>query len=147
MLDLSCAFSCRYTANAPPVSRSGITPATSLMSRSLHTSSTFSSNSTTDCWGDPSNSGINRKSSDLSTPFPLPMAAAVFESFCALITGILYVKQLLQQDIVAYDKNEINEAHILVTLIRQYQFRRLNLVAFSVVPDLSVVDPNSFAAF
>ncbi|KRZ85866.1 hypothetical protein T08_5635 [Trichinella sp. T8] len=39
MLDLSWAFSCRYTANAPPVSRSGITLATSLMSRSLHTSS------------------------------------------------------------------------------------------------------------
>ncbi|KRX51839.1 hypothetical protein T09_2385 [Trichinella sp. T9] len=81
MLDLSWAFSCRYTANAPPVSRSGITLAASLMSRSLHTSSTFSSHSTTDCWGDPSNTGINRKSSDLSTPFPLPMAAIACDKF------------------------------------------------------------------
>ncbi|KRZ81736.1 hypothetical protein T08_15420 [Trichinella sp. T8] len=84
MLDLSWAFSCRYTANAPPVRRSGITLATSLMSRSLHTSSTFSSHSTTDCWGDPSNSGINRKSSDLSTPFRLPMAAIACDKFSHL---------------------------------------------------------------
>ncbi|KRY74549.1 hypothetical protein T4B_10094 [Trichinella pseudospiralis] len=88
MLDLSSGCTvlllrvyCRYTVNAPPVSRNGITLATSLMSRSLHTNSTFSSHSTIDCWGNPSNSGINRKSSDLSTPSRPPIAAITCSKF------------------------------------------------------------------
>ncbi|KRZ65938.1 hypothetical protein T10_1301 [Trichinella papuae] len=57
-LDLSWEVSCRYTAKTPPVNRSKITLATSLISRSLHNISTCSSYSTTHCWCDPSNSGI-----------------------------------------------------------------------------------------
>ncbi|KRZ01195.1 hypothetical protein T11_16034 [Trichinella zimbabwensis] len=73
-LHLSWEVSCRYTAKSLPVNRSEITLATSLISRSLHTSSTCSSHSTTHWWGDPSNSGISFRSCDLSTPYPLAMA-------------------------------------------------------------------------